>query len=74
MPIIDAAATALLTYAAHGFAACAVALITARFIRRPHDRDIVWKAALIAPIALSACGPVTARPSTRRRRRSRGPG
>ena len=54
MPIIDAAATALLTYAAHGFAACAVALITARFIRRPHDRDIVWKAALIAPIATTA--------------------
>ena len=54
MPIIDAAATALLTYAAHGFAACGLALFAARFLRRPHDRDIVWKAALVAPIATTA--------------------
>jgi len=54
MPIIDSAATALLTYAGHSFAACGLALIAARFIRRPHDRDILWKAALIAPVATTA--------------------
>lgn len=54
MPIIDVVATALLTYAAHSFAACGVALLAAKLVRRPHDRDIIWKAALIAPIATTA--------------------
>lgn len=51
MPIIDVVATAVLTYSAHSFAACGIALVAARFIRVPHDRDIIWKAALIGPIA-----------------------
>jgi beta-lactamase regulating signal transducer with metallopeptidase domain len=50
MPVIDTVATALLTYAAHSFAACSIALLAARLVRRPQDRDIIWKAALIAPI------------------------
>ena len=54
MPIIDSAATALLTYAAHSFAACGIALLAARLIRRPQDRDVVWKTALVAPIATTA--------------------
>jgi hypothetical protein len=54
MPIIDSAATALLTYAAHSFTACGLALLAARFLRRPQDRDVVWKTALVAPIATTA--------------------
>jgi hypothetical protein len=54
MPVIDTAATALLTYAVHSFAACGIALLGARLLRRPHDRDIVWKAALVAPILTTA--------------------
>jgi beta-lactamase regulating signal transducer with metallopeptidase domain len=54
MPILDTTATAVLTYAAHSFAACGMALLAARLIRRPQDRDIVWKAALVAPIATTA--------------------
>lgn len=50
MPVIDTAATAILTYAAHSFAACGLALIGARLIRRPQDRDVIWKAALLVPI------------------------
>jgi beta-lactamase regulating signal transducer with metallopeptidase domain len=49
--LLDTIAAIVLTYAAHSAAACAVALGLARLIRRPHDRDILWKAALVAPIA-----------------------
>ncbi len=51
MATVDLVATALLTYALHSFAACAIALLGARLIRRPQDRDIVWKVAFVAPIA-----------------------
>jgi beta-lactamase regulating signal transducer with metallopeptidase domain len=54
MPIVDSTATALLTYAVHSVTACGIALLAGRFIRRPQDRDLVWKAALTAPIATTA--------------------
>jgi len=54
MTILDSTATALLTYATHSFAACGIALIAARLLRRPQDRDVVWKTALLAPIATTA--------------------
>ena len=54
MPIIDVVATAILTYAAHSIAACGIALVAARFIRLPQDRDVIWKAALVAPIVTAA--------------------
>ena len=50
MSIIDTVATGILTYAAHSFAACGFALLGARVIRRPQERDIIWKAALLVPI------------------------
>jgi beta-lactamase regulating signal transducer with metallopeptidase domain len=46
----DAAATALLTYGIHSAAACALALVASRFLRRPQDRDLLWKATLVAPL------------------------
>jgi hypothetical protein len=52
--IIDVVATALLTYGAHSFVSCALALLCARLVRRPQDRDVIWKAALVAPIVTSA--------------------
>ncbi len=48
--VLDAAAAVLFTYATHSVAACAVALFVARWIRRPHDREVLWKAALLAPL------------------------
>jgi beta-lactamase regulating signal transducer with metallopeptidase domain len=50
MPTIDVVATALLTYAGHSAVACVIALLVARVLRRPHERDLVWKAALIVPL------------------------
>jgi beta-lactamase regulating signal transducer with metallopeptidase domain len=47
---LDAVATTLLTYASHSAAACFVALLAARLLRRPQDRELLWKAALIAPL------------------------
>jgi beta-lactamase regulating signal transducer with metallopeptidase domain len=47
---LDTIAALVLTYAAHSAVACGIALALARVIRRPHDRDLLWKAALIAPI------------------------
>lgn len=48
--LFDGTTTALLTYAVHSFVACAVAIVAGRFIRRPQDRDLLWKAAFIAPL------------------------
>jgi hypothetical protein len=56
MPIIDAIATAILTYSAHSFAACGLALVGARRIRRPQDRDFIWKAALLVPLLTTTIG------------------
>jgi len=46
--------TAIFTYGAHSFIACVLAVVAGRFLCRPHDRDIVWKAALVAPIITAA--------------------
>ena len=51
---LDTIALALITYAIHSAAACALALIIGPFLRRPQDRDVVWKAALVAPIVTAA--------------------
>jgi len=48
--LINAVATPLLTYAVHSFVACAVAIFASRLLRRPQDRDLLWKAAFIAPV------------------------
>ena len=56
---LDTIATLLFTYAAHSAAACALALVLARVLQRPHDRDLVWKAALIAPLFTTAFAAVT---------------
>jgi beta-lactamase regulating signal transducer with metallopeptidase domain len=42
--------TAILTYGAHSAAACLVALAFGRILRRPQDRDLAWKAALVLPL------------------------
>lgn len=47
-------ASMLLTYAVHSAAACLVALALAQLLRRPHDRDIIWKAAIVVPIFTAA--------------------
>lgn len=49
-----AAATVLLTYAAHSAGACGIALALRRMVRRPHDRDVLWKLALVAPMLTTA--------------------
>jgi beta-lactamase regulating signal transducer with metallopeptidase domain len=51
---LAAAATILLTYAAHSAGACGIALALRRLLRRPHDRDVLWKLALVAPILTTA--------------------
>lgn len=43
-------ATGLLTYSVHSALACLVVLIAGRALSRPHDRDLLWKAALVAPL------------------------
>lgn len=47
-------ATALLTYAVHSAAACTMALVVARVLQGPHQRDILWKTALAAPLVTTA--------------------
>src|ERR1700712_3819162 len=47
---LDTIAATILTYAVHSAAACVIALLVARYMRRPQDRDLVWKATLVAPI------------------------
>jgi beta-lactamase regulating signal transducer with metallopeptidase domain len=56
--IFDTLAAIVLTYAAHSAVACGIALAIARCIRRPHDRDVLWKAALVAPIVTTATATV----------------
>jgi beta-lactamase regulating signal transducer with metallopeptidase domain len=51
---LDTIATILFTYAGHSAAACLVALGLARLLRRPQDRDVIWKAAIIAPLLTTA--------------------
>ena len=52
--LIDGLVTSLFTYAMHSVAACTLALIVGRFVRLPHDRDILWKVTLVAPLLTTA--------------------
>lgn len=52
--IFDSFAALVLTYGLHSFAACAVALIAGRLLRRPQDRDLLWKVALVTPVITTA--------------------
>ena len=56
---LDTLATIVFTYAGHSAAACLLALALARVLRRPQDRDLVWKAALIAPLLTTAVAGTT---------------
>lgn len=47
--LLDGTAMSLFTYAMHSAVACSLALATSRSLRRPQDRDLLWKAALVAP-------------------------
>ncbi len=48
------AATAIVTYGVHSFVACLLALGANRLIRRPQDREVLWKVALLAPLVTAA--------------------
>ena len=50
---LDVVAAALFTYGAHSAVACALALAMGRALRRPQDREIVWKVCVVAPILTS---------------------
>ncbi|MEP6999339.1 MAG: M56 family metallopeptidase [bacterium] len=52
--IANGLSTIILTYSAHSLVACLVALACGRMLRRPQDRDLVWKAALALPFLTSA--------------------
>jgi beta-lactamase regulating signal transducer with metallopeptidase domain len=52
--LLDGVATSLFTYAMHSAAACVLALAASRLLRRPQDRDLVWKAAFVAPVFTAA--------------------
>lgn len=52
--ILDTVATILFTYAVHSATACLFALALARVLRRPQDRDLVWKAAIVSPVFTTA--------------------
>ena len=52
--ILAFAATAIATYGVHSFAACVLALGANRVIRRPQDREVLWKVALLAPLVTAA--------------------
>jgi beta-lactamase regulating signal transducer with metallopeptidase domain len=56
---LDTLATIVFTYAVHSAAACLLALALARVLRRPQDRDLVWKSALIAPLLTTAVAATT---------------
>lgn len=56
---LDTFATILFTYAGHSAVACVLALALARALRRPQDRDIVWKAAIVAPLFTTAFAAAT---------------
>ena len=56
---LDTLATIVFTYAGHSAAACVLALALARVLRRPQDRDLVWKSALIAPLLTTAVAATT---------------
>ena len=51
---VDFAATAIVTYGVHSFAACVLAIGANRVIRRPQDREVLWKIALLAPLVTTA--------------------
>ncbi|MEO8622500.1 MAG: M56 family metallopeptidase [bacterium] len=53
-PIANSLSTIILTYSAHSLVACLVALACGRMLRRPQDRDLVWKAALVLPFVTTA--------------------
>jgi beta-lactamase regulating signal transducer with metallopeptidase domain len=50
----ELASTAILTLGLHSAVAAGLALLLARALRRPQDRDLLWKAALVAPILTAA--------------------
>ena len=52
--VLAFAATAIATYGVHSFAACVLALGANRVIRRPQDREVLWKVALLAPLVTAA--------------------
>jgi beta-lactamase regulating signal transducer with metallopeptidase domain len=52
--LIDGIVTSLLTYAMHSFIACILALGLSRVLRRPQERDLLWKVTLIAPLLTAA--------------------
>jgi beta-lactamase regulating signal transducer with metallopeptidase domain len=52
--ILNSLSTIILTYSAHSVVACLVALACGRMLRRPQDRDLAWKAALVLPFVTSA--------------------
>src|SRR5436189_2175952 len=52
--LIDGLVTSLFTYALHSIAACTVALMVGRLVRLPHDRDVLWKVTLVAPLLTTA--------------------
>lgn len=51
---LDGIATVLFTYALHSAGACAIALVVCRALRHPQDRELLWKAALVAPVITTA--------------------
>ncbi|MES2179714.1 MAG: M56 family metallopeptidase [Gemmatimonadota bacterium] len=48
--ILTAVSATVLTYASHSAAACVVTLLLGRLLRRPQERDLLWKAAFVAPL------------------------
>lgn len=65
---LNALATALFTYGTHSVVACLVALVLGRVMRRPQDRDFVWKAALVLPVVTTATVIVSAQAGVARMR------
>jgi beta-lactamase regulating signal transducer with metallopeptidase domain len=51
---LNVTATTLLTYSTHSFVACVIALVVAKRLPRPQDRDLLWKTALVAPVFTAA--------------------
>ncbi|HVT37681.1 MAG TPA: M56 family metallopeptidase [Gemmatimonadaceae bacterium] len=51
---LAAAGAVLVTYGVHSGLACALAWAACRRLERPQDRELLWKAALVAPILSSA--------------------
>lgn len=54
LTLFDVVVTAVLTYGLHSAVACGIAIAISRRLKRPEDRDLVWKAALVAPVCSAA--------------------